>query len=96
MLALGVVDAGDEARESTELKGPIGEGDLLGVPSDVVSSTEARRGLVARVAQDRAIALGHRPLLLGDGLRVVVLVDEDLLVGIDHPLGAVEDKLQMR
>ena len=50
MLALGVVDAGDEAREATELKGPIGEGDLLGVPSDVVSSTEARRGLVAWVA----------------------------------------------
>ena len=50
MLALGVVDAGDEARESAELKGPIGEGDLLGVPSDVVSSAEARRGLVARVA----------------------------------------------
>ena len=50
MLALGVVDAGDEAWETTELKGPIGEGDLLGVPSDVVSSTEARRGLVARIA----------------------------------------------
>ena len=29
VLALGVIDAGDKARESTELKGPIGEGDLL-------------------------------------------------------------------
>ena len=46
MLALGVVDAGDESRESTELKGPLGEG----VPSDVVPSAEACRGLVARIA----------------------------------------------
>ena len=96
MLALGVIDAGDKARESTELKGPIGEGDLLGVPSDVVSSTEARRGLVARIAQDRAIAPRHRPLELGDGLRVVVPAEEDRIVSIDHPLGAVEDELEMR
>ena len=50
VLALGVVDAGDEARESTELKGPIGVGDLLSVSSDVVSPAEACRRLVARVA----------------------------------------------
>ena len=50
MLALGVVDAGDESRESAELKRPIGEGDLLGVPSDVVSSAEVCRRLVAWVA----------------------------------------------